>query len=55
MHGHITTALDTLGLLLIVLGISLAVGAYSLPGGFLVAGCALLAGSWLADRAKGVK
>lgn len=53
MHGHITTVLDAVGLLLIVIGVGLAVGVYSPAGGFAASGVALLLGSWLADRAKG--
>lgn len=46
----VTTILDLLGSLLVVLGVSLFVAAYSIPAAFVVAGVLVLALSFIIDR-----
>lgn len=45
-----TTWLDLIGGLLVIFGIALAVGLWSVPGGVIVGGCLLLLFSWVIDR-----
>lgn len=49
---RLTTWLDLIGLLLIIVAAALAVGAFYLPAGVGVAGGGLLFGSWLIDRRR---
>ena len=50
MRELVTSLLDLVGLLLLVLGASVAVAAWSVPAGLAAAGLLLLAVSWLVDR-----
>ena len=54
MHTLVTSALDLLGLLLIVAAIAVFVAPWSLPGAIGAAGVATLCASWLIDRRRGV-
>ncbi|TQL58538.1 hypothetical protein FB461_1953 [Rarobacter faecitabidus] len=49
MHSLITTVLDLLGAVLIVIALALAAGAWWTPAGVFVAGVGLVAVSWLVD------
>lgn len=50
MFALITSLLEFVGLLLLVLAAALAVGAWSLPAGVATAGAGLVALSWLITR-----
>lgn len=50
---NLTTLLDLVGVLLLVLGIALAVALWFIPAGVAVAGVGLLGTSWLIDRRRG--
>ncbi|WP_320067876.1 hypothetical protein [Micromonospora sp. RTGN7] len=53
VHEFVTVALDVLGLVLIAAGLGVIVGRLVGPGsGLIVAGVAVLAGRWWADRAR---
>lgn len=47
---RVTSWLDLIGMLLILLAAALAVGLFYLPGGIAVGGLGLLVISWLIDR-----
>ena len=50
MLAALTTALDLLGLALLVLAAAVLAAQWSLPAALAVAGVGLLATSWLVDR-----
>lgn len=50
---NLTTLLDLVGVLLLVLGIALAVAFWFVPAGVAAAGIGLLGTSWLIDRRRG--
>ena len=49
---RLTSWLDLIGLLLIIVAAALAVGAFYLPAGVGVSGAGLLLVSWLIDRRR---
>lgn len=49
----LTTILDLLGAVLVILGLSLFVAQFLAPAGFVVGGLGLTGLSWLIDRQKG--
>jgi len=51
----LTDVLDLVGLLLLAVAASLLVADWTVPGAIAVAGCAVLAISWLIDRRKGAE
>lgn len=55
LHRLITTALDLVGLLLVVAALSLLAATISIPLALGVAGAGTLAVSWLIDRLQGGK
>ena len=55
MNRLITTALDLVGLLLVVAALSLLAATISIPLALGVAGAGTLAVSWLIDRLQGGK
>lgn len=50
---NLTSWLDLVGILLLVVGAALTVALWFLPAGVAVAGMGLLVASWLIDRRKG--
>ena len=55
MRSSLTSVLDLVGVLLLVLGIVLFIAQWSLPLAFVVGGVLVLAVSWLVDRAARAK
>lgn len=53
MRQLLSTVLDLLGLLLLVVAAAVAVAPYTAPGALAVAGVGLLGVSWISDRGRG--
>lgn len=50
-----TSWMDLIGILLVIVAVALAVGVWYLPGGVAAAGLGLLLASWLIDRRRAPK
>lgn len=51
MRAHLTSALDLVGVLLVVLGLVLFVATWSVPAALACGGVLLLVASWIVDGA----
>lgn len=52
MIALLTSVLDLVGMLLLVIALAVLVGTWSLPGALAAAGVGVLVVSWLVDRRK---
>lgn len=50
MRNHLTTVLDLIGMVLLVVAASLLVAQWSTPGAVAVAGAGLIGVSWVVDH-----
>lgn len=55
MRAVVTSLLDLVGLLLVVVAVAVLVWPWTIPGAFAIAGAGLLGISWLIDRRQEAK